>query len=138
VNASDFTRVISQSADLRLRGSLRARVTWPPATSTGPSPLLLLLAEAGESEALSCELCVGMPAVVLTVSGAGFDQAVEALEWGADHAGELGSDPERLLVAGAGSRADLAERLARHARDRGWPLVSLASVALRSRAPRRA
>jgi acetyl esterase/lipase len=42
-----------------------------------------------------------------------------ALHWAAEHAGELGADGERLLVAG-GARAAM---LALAARDAGWPVL---------------
>jgi acetyl esterase/lipase len=41
------------------------------------------------------------------------------LQWAGDHAGELGAEGERLLVAG-GARAAM---LALAARDAGWPLL---------------
>jgi len=45
------------------------------------------------------------------------------LEWVADHGEELGGDPQRLLVAGAGPGAELAAALVIHARDHGWPPI---------------
>jgi acetyl esterase/lipase len=47
--------------------------------------------------------------------------ALAATHWAADHAAELGADPRRLLVGGAGPGAVLAAAVAAHARDEGWP-----------------
>ena len=43
------------------------------------------------------------------------------MAWAADHAAELGADPDRLALVGAGSGAALAERVAELAVDEGWP-----------------
>jgi hypothetical protein len=113
----------AQHADLRLRGGVDVHVTWPPAT---PEPPALLVVLAGESEdaPIWAELCVRIPAVLLTVRGMQFGEACEALEWGADHADELGADPRRLLLAADHGGAGLVAALARHARDRGWPAIA--------------
>lgn len=50
--------------------------------------------------------------------------AIAVLEWAADHAADLGADPARLLVAGAGAGGDLAAALALYARDQGWPVLT--------------
>jgi hypothetical protein len=87
-------KVLTQSADLRLRGSVPARVVWPPATHSGAPPLIVLLSQ---DESVAAELSVRMPAVVLAVRPEG---ARTALDWASDHAAELGADPRRLIVAG--------------------------------------
>lgn len=110
----------SRVADLMLRGTsgpLRARVEWPASTAPG-APLVLLLGGAAGARLLPAT------AVVLAPHDADWPDAVEALEWAADHAAELGADPGRLIVAGAGRGAALAARLARYARDNGWPPVA--------------
>jgi hypothetical protein len=108
--------VLSQGADLRLRGA-RVRVTWPPATPGGPPALLVLLAD--DVEELCCELAVRTPAVVLTVRPR--DDPCIALGWAADHARELGADPRRLIVAG---EPRLLADVERHAREEGWPPIA--------------
>jgi hypothetical protein len=113
---------LAQHAELRLRGGVDVQVTWPPAT---PQPPALLVVLAGQTDApVWRELCVRIPAVLLTVRGSRFGEACEALEWGADHADELGADPNRLLLAADHGGAGLLGALARHARDRGWPALS--------------
>jgi acetyl esterase/lipase len=118
--------VLSQDAELHLRGGVRARVTWPPATAAARPPLLVLVPPRGErADADLCrELAVRIPAVVLAAAPGTFGAAREALEWGADHAAELGADPDRIVLAGEHRGAPVVAALARHARDRGWPAIA--------------
>jgi alpha/beta hydrolase fold/Activator of Hsp90 ATPase homolog 1-like protein len=99
------------TADLHLRGTAPIRVTWP-AAALAPPPLVVHLGP---------EPRIDLAAIVLAVSG--FEDALRALEWCADHGAELGGDPRRLILAGDGSAAGLVAALARHARDRGWPPI---------------
>jgi alpha/beta hydrolase fold len=62
-----------------------------------------------------------LDAVVLTVPVAHVIEAHAALTWAADHAGDLGADPDRLAVVGVGAGAALAERVVELAADEGWP-----------------
>jgi alpha/beta hydrolase fold len=110
----------AQHADLRLRGGVDVEVTWPPAPPEAPA---LLVVVTGASEVWQ-ELSRRIPAVLLTVRGATFEGAREALEWGADHAHELGADPSRLLLGADRAGTGLAAAVARHARDRGWPAIT--------------
>ena len=100
------------TADLHLRGSAPIRVTWPAATPGAPLPLVVHLGR---------EARIDSPAVVLAVDG--FEDALRALEWCADHGAELGGDPRRIILAGERGAAGLVAALARHARDRGWPPI---------------
>ena len=112
----------SQDADLRLRHGVDVKVTFPRATAERPALLVLLPGESAGA-AIWRELCVRIPAVLLSVPTADFGAACEALEWGADHAAELGADPERLMLAADHAGVGLLAALARHARDRGWPPI---------------
>jgi alpha/beta hydrolase fold len=114
-------RGMTLHAELRLRGGLAVEVTWPPAQHERPALLVVL---AGQAAPVWPELSRRIPAVLLTVRGARFADAREALEWGADHADELGADPSRLLLAADRGAAGLLAALARHARDRGWPPIA--------------
>jgi hypothetical protein len=114
--------VLSQEADLHLRG-VRARVTWPPATSAERPPLLVQVRAPGEAADpdLYRELAVHVPAVVLAVEAGA---ARETLEWGADHAAELGADASRIVLGGSHRGATAIAALAREARERGWPPIA--------------
>ena len=118
-----FDPTISLDADLRLRGGLDVQVTWPAATREPPA-LLVVLPGASEDAPIWRRIATAIPAVLLAVRGRRFADAREALEWGADHAAELGADPRRLLLAADHGGAGLVAALARHARDRGWPPIA--------------
>ncbi|MEV0347705.1 alpha/beta hydrolase fold domain-containing protein [Nonomuraea sp. NPDC050680] len=125
-------------ADTRLRGvagPLPVRTYWPVGPRT--APLLVFLPADGieGAEPLCRAVCSGSGVVVLCVSyrkpawADGRCDAILATEWAADHARELGADPDRLLLAGEGAGAELATAVAAHARERGWPpLVHLANL----------
>jgi acetyl esterase/lipase len=124
--------LLSQDADLRLRGGLRVRVTWPPETPDAP-PLLVYVAP--RTHAAARRLAVHLPAVVLSVPSTDLHAAREALEWGADHATELGAAPHRLSLVGEHGAAGLLAALARHARDRGWPPIEHTALVPRDLTP---
>ena len=52
------------------------------------------------------------------------DDCYQALSWVAGHAGELGIDPARLVVAGASAGGGLAAGVTLMARDRGAPAIA--------------
>jgi acetyl esterase/lipase len=83
-----------------------------------------VLPGASEDAPIWRHIATAIPAVLLAVRGRRFADAREALEWGADHAAELGADPRRLLLAADHGGAGLVAALARHARDRGWPPIA--------------
>ncbi len=62
--------------------------------------------------------------VVLALAAGSVADAVAVTQWAADHAVELGADPGRLVVGGAGAGAWLAAAVAAAARDEGWPPVA--------------
>jgi acetyl esterase/lipase len=122
-------------ADLQLRGRagpLRTRVHWPPTTGASVvRPLLVALPAAG-TDALWATVSERTGVVVVAVSDPRVSRAADqsalaeatiALQWAADHADELHADPERLLVGGEGTGAQLAAAVALEARDDGWPSV---------------
>jgi hypothetical protein len=102
-------------ADMTLRfGSLRVPTTvhWP---SVSPAWLALVL-----SDELSPEDPWVPSSVIIALPGRhpGWLE-LATLYWAGEHAGELGADGDRLLVAG-GARAAM---LALAARDAGWPVL---------------
>jgi hypothetical protein len=109
------------SAALRLRGRdgpLRARIDWPAGE---PEALLVFI---GDDESTGRALGEALHAVTLCAACATHHDARGALEWTADHAAQLGADPARLVLAGAGPAAALAAAAAAAAgaHDR-WPAI---------------
>jgi hypothetical protein len=114
-----MTSLVQREADLSLRTAhdfVRPRVIWPPDPEDG-SPLAVFLGERESVFEAAQALCVEGGVVVLALKTTALDVATIALEWAGDHAGLLGADPDRLVVAGGG----LAATAALHARDQGWP-----------------
>jgi acetyl esterase len=111
-------------------GPLRAR-HYAPDEPGGPHPLLLYLHGGGfvvgdiETYDEPCRvLCRHAGAHVLSVEyrlapedpfPAAADDAIAALDWALDHAGELGADPERVAVGGDSAGGNLAAVASRHA-----------------------
>jgi acetyl esterase len=126
---------MQRNAKLRLR-DVRAHVSWPETTHPGKTAaLLVLLPDSGpeNAEALCRELCSRAGVVVLLAcvrlapdreDPTALRDATTALEWAADHAGELYADPERLLIGGVGTGAAIAAALALNARDQRWPAIA--------------
>jgi acetyl esterase/lipase len=130
-------------ADLLLRGRtgpLRVRVHWPARPVRDPASAVLVLFPDGESEDEACRaLGARTGAVVLAASPTPtpgspapgivtVGDAITVTQWAADHAAELDADPGRLLVGGEGAGAALAAAVAGHARDEGWPPVTLVPI----------
>lgn len=116
-----------------LTGPQPARTYWPPATRIAPMLVFLPADGIERADPLCRAVCSGAGVVVLCVSYRkpprpdGRCDAILATDWAADHARELGADPDRLLLTGQGAGAELAAAVASHARERGWPpLVHLA------------
>lgn len=115
-------------AGLSLRernGIVRVRVSWPAPGCAAPFPIVVFLSAADTApeavDALCRELCDSRCVVVLSVRTAALDTATTALEWAADHATQLEADPDRVLIGGIGSGAELAVEVAAGASEAGWP-----------------
>ena len=114
-------------ADVQLRGPAprrRARVYWPAAGARAAALVVLLTDPAvppSAVESLVERLAGRVDAVVLAVSAGHVVEAHAAVSWAADHAAELGAEPGRLGLLGAGAGAEQARRVAELARDDGWP-----------------
>jgi hypothetical protein len=112
---------LCREADLSLRAPgrfVRPRISWPRG-DRDDYPIAVVLSEGEWDRALAEALCAD-GFVVLSLRTSAIDFATIALEWAADHAGELGADPGRLLVVGG----RVAAEVALEARDHGWPEVS--------------
>ncbi|MBO2448980.1 alpha/beta hydrolase fold domain-containing protein [Actinomadura barringtoniae] len=116
---------MTTSAVVHLRGfagPVRGRVQWPEVRN----PALLVYFHLGPSnrdtarpDAVVLDVCLDPPYETA------LRDAAAVLGWAADHGSELGADPARLLVAGAGEGAVIAVAVALQARDEGWPEVEL-------------
>ncbi|WP_409465441.1 alpha/beta hydrolase [Amycolatopsis sp. GA6-003] len=61
---------------------------------------------------------------------AGLEDCYAALEWSVKHAGELGVDPEKVVLYGVSAGGGLAAALALLARDRGGPSIAFQFLAV--------
>jgi acetyl esterase/lipase len=104
-------------ADVRLRGLL-ARAYWPRPTASAPALVIFPYPAEQDADAACRRLCSATGVVVLAVAHKGLADAMTALEWAASHARDLDADPDQLFVTG-----DLADAVARQARENGWPPV---------------
>jgi hypothetical protein len=121
-----FDEVLIAQFHLRFgRTPLEARIYWPPqALLPGITSLMVLLtdrARPGNADLVGRGLSAGASVVVLRVDDR--LQSMAALTWAADHADELGSRADRVIVAGSGVSGARAARLAIVARDNGWPVL---------------
>jgi hypothetical protein len=97
-------------------------VYWPAATGR-PAAVVVVLHTPSDVylTGLVDRLVDELGAVVLTASAIHVVEAHATVTWAAEHAGDLGGDPDRLAVVGVGSGVALAERVAALAVHEGWP-----------------
>jgi alpha/beta hydrolase fold len=155
VTSTDSTYLVRgpdpASGTLLLRdrtGTITGRLTWPAiatSESVGPSggpgrpelPAVLLLGPdvpaRVDRAACATRLSCRAGALVLDLPwnrSAGLAKAEYALGWLADHASEVGADPQRLVVIGLTEATNAAAALACRARDEGWPPLAQHILAL--------
>ncbi|EYB67202.1 alpha/beta hydrolase [Deinococcus phoenicis] len=118
-------------------GELPIRVYTPQ--GQGPFPLVVYFHGGGWTictldthDPICRELCAGAGAVVVSVDyrlapehpfPAAPDDCFAATRWVAEHAAELGGEPERIAVAGDSAGGNLAAVVALRARDEGGPAL---------------
>jgi acetyl esterase len=116
-------------------GEIPVRIYWP--ATEGPHPGIVYFHGGGfvicdlDSHDGACRRLVNaISAVVVSVDyrlapehrwPAAADDAAAATQWAAEHAADLGIDPERLAVAGDSAGGNLGAVAALMARDRGGP-----------------
>src|SRR3984957_13568355 len=116
------------------------RIYWPPISQHSDLPIVVFYHGGGWSigdlathDSVARAHAVGAEAIVVSVDyrlapehpfPAGVDDCWAALQWTAEHAGELGGDPHRIAVAGDSAGANLAAVTALRARDEGGPRLA--------------
>jgi acetyl esterase len=119
-------------------GSIPARLYLP--SPARPLPALVyfhgggwVLGDLDHSDALCRSLCDQAGCLVVNVDyrlapehryPAAAEDAGAAVRWVAEHASELGADPDRLAVGGASAGGNLAAVAALKARDLGGPVIA--------------
>jgi len=119
-------------------GDVPVRIYWP--ATDGPCPGIVYFHGGGfvicdlDSHDGACRRLVNaIDAVVVSVDyrlapehrwPAAADDAAAATEWVAEHASDLGIDPDRLAVAGDSAGGNLTAVVALMARDRGAPRLA--------------
>lgn len=120
-------------------GPIPIRVYRPAADSDAPLPLVVFLHGGGWSvgdldtyDGLARRHAVGADAIVVSIDyrlapehpyPAAVDDAWAATQWVAEHAADLGGDPDRLAVAGDSAGGNLAAVVSQLARDAGGPRI---------------
>ena len=120
-------------------GPIPIRVYWPPTTATQRRRWWCSFTAAAGAvgdldtyDGTARDHAVGAGAVVVSVDyrlapehpyPAAVEDVWAATQWAAEHAGELGADPERLAVAGDSAGGNLAAVVAQLARDAGGPPI---------------
>src|SRR5580693_2107822 len=116
------------------------RIYWPPIAQHSDLPIVVFYHGGGWSigdlathDSVARAHAVGAEAIVVSVDyrlapehpfPAGVDDCWAALQWTAEHAAQLGGDPNRIAVAGDSAGGNLAAVMAQLARDNGGPKLA--------------
>jgi acetyl esterase len=119
-------------------GEIPVRIYTPEGTGPFPTAVFLhsggfLLGDLDSEDAIARLVAHGAGAVVVSVDyrlapehlfPAANEDAFAAVKWTAEHAAELGADPNRLALVGASAGGNLAAAVALRARDEGGPKLA--------------
>jgi acetyl esterase len=116
------------------------RIYWPPTAEQSDLPVVVFyhgggfaLGDLVTHDPVARAHAVGAEAIVVSVDyrlapenpfPAGVNDCWAALQWVAEHAAELGGDPNRIAVAGDSAGGNLAAVMALLARDNGGPKLA--------------
>lgn len=123
----------------RTANDVPVRIYWPQSTND-PLPIVVFyhgggfaLGDLDTHDPVARAHAVGADAIVVSVDyrlapehpfPAGLNDCWSALGWVAEHATELGGDPDRIAVAGDSAGGNLAAVVAQRARDEGGPTLA--------------
>lgn len=135
--------VVGELRDLTVDGGQAprpARLYRPEGDADGPLPLMVffhgggfVIGDLDTHEAQARRLCRDLGALVVSVDyrlapehpfPAAFEDCLAATRWAADHADELGGDPDRLIVGGDSAGGNLAAVVAQACRDGLGPALA--------------
>ncbi|WP_232668544.1 alpha/beta hydrolase [Pseudonocardia sp. TRM90224] len=109
------------TAQLALRGSAGRLWSDLHRPAEGSGALLVYLSDPAGPLVEPAALGTHAGLMVLVSRPTTPHDAIDVVEWAAEHAAELDADPDRLLVGGEHRGAAFTAAVARQARDDGWP-----------------
>jgi acetyl esterase/lipase len=133
-------RIENRTVGHRDLTDIPVRIYWPPVAEHSNLPVVVFYHGGGFSlgdldthDPVARAHAVGAEAIVVSVDyrlapehpfPAGLNDCWAALQWVAEHATDLGGDPNRIAVAGDSAGANLAAVMAHLARDNAGPTLA--------------